>query len=73
MVFRKQLEIALEFKKPIVIHCRDAHLDCITIMKEVIFFFFPLGFYKRVLVVFQSSQEISFQVIILFFYLFAEK
>ncbi|XP_068214192.1 uncharacterized protein [Palaemon carinicauda] len=33
-VFRKQLRIALEFKKPIVIHCRDAHRDCITILKE---------------------------------------
>lgn len=34
-VFRRQLNIALEFKKPLVIHCRDAHHDCITILKEV--------------------------------------
>ncbi|KAK8733357.1 hypothetical protein OTU49_006599, partial [Cherax quadricarinatus] len=33
-VFRKQLQIALEYKKPIVIHCRDAHRDCIEILKE---------------------------------------
>ncbi|XP_066989976.1 uncharacterized protein [Macrobrachium rosenbergii] len=35
-VFRKQLMIALEYKKPIVIHCRDAHRDCINILKEVV-------------------------------------
>ncbi|XP_045584602.1 uncharacterized protein [Procambarus clarkii] len=35
-VFRKQLEIAMEFKKPVVIHCRDAHKDCIKILKEVV-------------------------------------
>ncbi|XP_069952799.1 uncharacterized protein [Cherax quadricarinatus] len=35
-VFRKQLQIALEYKKPIVIHCRDAHRDCIEILKEIV-------------------------------------
>lgn len=35
-VFRRQLNIAMESKKPLVIHCRDAHHDCITILKEVI-------------------------------------
>ncbi|KAK4291386.1 hypothetical protein Pmani_035788 [Petrolisthes manimaculis] len=35
-VFRRQLNIALETKKPLVIHCRDAHHDCITILKELV-------------------------------------
>ncbi len=32
--FRKQLEIAKEFKLPVVIHDRDAHDDIITILEE---------------------------------------
>lgn len=35
-VFRKQLKIAVNMKKPVVIHCRDAHRDCIDIMKEIL-------------------------------------
>ncbi len=31
-VFRRQLEIARAAKKPIVIHCRDAWADCLTIL-----------------------------------------
>jgi len=34
--FRTQLLIAIEYKLPIVIHCRDADMDCFNIMKEVV-------------------------------------
>ena len=34
-VFRKQLHIALEKKLPIVIHSRDSHEECLSILKEV--------------------------------------
>ena len=34
-VFRKQLNIAIKFGKPLVIHCRDAEEDCLEILKEV--------------------------------------
>lgn len=33
-VFRKQLRIAKELKLPVVIHDREAHDDCLTIIKE---------------------------------------
>jgi TatD DNase family protein len=33
-VFRRQIGIALYFKKPIIVHCRDAFRDVITILKE---------------------------------------
>ncbi len=32
--FRKQIELALECKKPIIIHCRDAKEDMIRILRE---------------------------------------
>lgn len=32
--FRKQIELALECKKPIIIHCRDAKEDMISILRE---------------------------------------
>lgn len=32
--FRRQLEIALELNKPVVIHDRDAHDDCYRILKD---------------------------------------
>ena len=35
-VFRKQIAIALEFNKPIMIHCRDASDDCLNILKELV-------------------------------------
>lgn len=31
---RKQLELADELQKPVVLHCRDAHADLLTILKE---------------------------------------
>ena len=33
-VFRKQIELAIEINKPVVIHCRDAYEDTINILKE---------------------------------------
>jgi TatD DNase family protein len=35
-VFLKQLELAQEFNKPIIIHCREAHEDLQKIFKELI-------------------------------------
>ncbi|CAG0917203.1 unnamed protein product [Notodromas monacha] len=35
-VFRDQLQIALDANKPIVIHCREAHEDCLRIMIEMV-------------------------------------
>ncbi|MBI2453166.1 TatD family hydrolase [Candidatus Peregrinibacteria bacterium] len=32
--FRKQLALAREFKKPVIIHCRDAYLDVYEILQE---------------------------------------
>lgn len=37
-VFRKQIELALETKKALMVHCRKAHDDCLKILKE----YFPL-------------------------------
>ncbi|XP_037792372.1 uncharacterized protein LOC119587758 [Penaeus monodon] len=36
LAFRRQLKIALEFNKPLVIHCRDAERDCLAILKELV-------------------------------------
>lgn len=33
-IFRKQIELALETKKALMLHCRKAHEDCIKILKE---------------------------------------
>lgn len=32
--FRKQIELALEHKKPLIIHCRDANEDMVSILRE---------------------------------------
>ena len=37
-VFRRQIELALETKKALMVHCRKAHDDCIAILKE----YYPL-------------------------------
>lgn len=34
-VFRRQLEIAVEVGKPVVIHCRDAHVDVMAILRDI--------------------------------------
>ncbi|MDR2860336.1 MAG: TatD family hydrolase, partial [Elusimicrobiota bacterium] len=33
-VFKKQIEISIKNKKPIIIHCREAHEDMIDILKQ---------------------------------------
>jgi len=33
-VFRKQIELSLDVKKALMVHCRQAHDDCIAILKE---------------------------------------
>lgn len=38
-VFRQQIELALETKKALMVHCRKAHGDCIAILKE----YYPLN------------------------------
>ncbi|KAL3852750.1 hypothetical protein ACJMK2_016367 [Sinanodonta woodiana] len=35
-VFRRQLKIAVKMSKPLVIHCRDAEMDCLSILKEMV-------------------------------------
>jgi len=35
-VFKRQLRIAINFNKPIVVHCREAEYDCFVIMKEIL-------------------------------------
>lgn len=32
-IFKKQVELSLEFNKPLMVHCRDAHHDLLTILK----------------------------------------
>jgi TatD DNase family protein len=38
IVFRKQIQIALDMNKPLVIHCREAEEDALTILDEVGFY-----------------------------------
>lgn len=33
-VFKKHIELALELDKPLIIHCRSAHSDCISILES---------------------------------------
>ncbi len=33
-IFKKQIELALELKKPLIIHCREAHGDLLEIIKS---------------------------------------
>jgi TatD DNase family protein len=47
-VFRKQIELALETKKALMVHCRKAHEDCIGILREY-FSLNPLSPERRVL------------------------
>ncbi|XP_076077973.1 uncharacterized protein LOC143048260 isoform X2 [Mytilus galloprovincialis] len=36
IVFRKQIQIALDMNKPLVIHCRDAEQDALAILEEMV-------------------------------------
>lgn len=42
-IFREQLELAEELKKPVIIHDREAHEDCLKILEE----YKPLGILHR--------------------------
>ncbi|MEK7647389.1 MAG: TatD family hydrolase [Patescibacteria group bacterium] len=33
-IFRRQIELSLEIKKPLIIHCRDAHEDLLNILRD---------------------------------------
>lgn len=35
-VLRRQLKIGLDHNRPLIIHCRDAHDDCLEIVKELV-------------------------------------
>lgn len=62
--FRTQIEWALEFNRPIVIHTREATLDTISIVKEYV----PRGI-SGVFHCFSGSYETAQQIIDLGFYL----
>jgi TatD DNase family protein len=64
-VFKKQLEIAIEFNKPVIIHSRDADEDMITILKE----YAPRMNMKGVIHSFTSTIELAKVAISLGFYL----
>jgi len=64
-VFKKQLEIAIEFNKPVVIHTRDAEHETMEILKE----FAPRMSKKGVIHSFTSSMELATLAIDLGFYL----
>eukprot|EP00112_Aurelia_sp_Birch-Aquarium-sp1_P006334 Seg1701.8 transcript_id=Seg1701.8/GoldUCD/mRNA.D3Y31 product="putative deoxyribonuclease TATDN2" protein_id=Seg1701.8/GoldUCD/D3Y31 len=36
IVFKRQLKVAVNLKKPVVVHCREAESDCFDIMKEIL-------------------------------------
>jgi Tat protein secretion system quality control protein TatD with DNase activity len=44
IVFRKQIQIALDMNKPLVIHCREAEEDALTILDEVGFYVMLIAF-----------------------------
>jgi len=62
--FRTQIEWALEFNRPIVIHTREATLDTISIVKEYV----PRGI-SGVFHCFSGSYETALQIIDMGFYL----
>lgn len=50
-IFKKQIELALETKKALMVHCRKAHKDCIAILKE----YYPLKTGNRKLKTFNGD------------------
>jgi len=64
-VFKKQLELAIEFEMPVVIHTREADEETIEILKE----YAPKMKYKGVVHSFTSGQELAKCAIDLGFYL----
>jgi TatD DNase family protein len=63
-VFRRQLDIAVEHKKPVVIHTRDAFSDTINIVKE-----YSARLVGGVFHCFPGTKEEAFEVIDLGFYI----
>lgn len=74
-IFQKQIELAMELKLPIIVHCRNAHTDVIEIIKSytlnlksklsgVIHSF--LGNYKQARIYREMGFKISFNGIITF-------
>ena len=64
-VFKQQLEIAIEYNKPVIIHSRDADEDMITILKH----YGPRMKMKGVIHSFTSTIELAEVAISLGFYL----
>jgi TatD DNase family protein len=64
-VFKKQLEIAIQYEKPVIIHSRDADEDMISILKE----YAPRMTKKGVIHSFTSTIELAEVAISLGFYL----
>ncbi len=65
--FRKQIELALETKKPIIIHCRDAKEDMISILRE----YYPENTDNRagIFHCFSGDQELADAALSMGFYL----
>ncbi|QPJ63069.1 MAG: YchF/TatD family DNA exonuclease [Candidatus Nitronauta litoralis] len=65
--FRKQIELALECKKPIIIHCRDAKEDMISILQE----YYPQNMDNRsgIFHCFSGDQELADAALAMGFYL----
>ncbi|PIK13820.1 TatD family hydrolase [Halobacteriovorax sp. JY17] len=64
-VFKKQLEIAIEFEKPVVIHTRDADKETMEILKE----YAPRMKRKGVIHSFTSTKELALCALDLGFHL----
>jgi len=62
-VFVRQIEIAIKYNKPVIIHCRDAFSDMINILKQY------KGKIKGVIHCFSSSLEIALEIINLGLYI----
>ena len=60
--FKKQIQIAKKFNKPIIIHCRDAYEDCYEVVSEV-------GYFNGVVHSFASDLDMAKKFTDLGFYL----
>ncbi len=65
--FRKQIELALECKKPIIIHCRDAKEDMIKILRD----YYPQNTENRsgIFHCFSGDQELADAALAMGFYI----
>lgn len=64
-VFRRMLALAAEVDKPVVIHCREAIADTLSILKE----FLPRLSKKGTIHCFSESKEIAAEVVKMGFYI----